>query len=72
MNEVGEGIARGVVILWVKYPSTDRSGLKDQQVEFVISDVDRPGSLFGLFADAVATPFKCSADNFNFLGDTPS
>ncbi len=72
MNEVGEGGAGGIVILRVKHPSTDRSGLKGQQVEFVISDINSPSSLLGLFADAVATPFKYSADNLNVLGDTPS
>jgi hypothetical protein len=31
-----------------------------QQVEFVIGDVNSPGSLFGLLADAVATLFECA------------
>ncbi len=53
MNEVGEGGAGGIVILRVKHPSTDRSGLKGQQVEFVIGDVDSPSSLFRLLADAL-------------------
>jgi hypothetical protein len=57
VNEVGESLARGVVILRVKHPSTNGGGLKGQQVEFVIGDVDSPGSLFGLLADAVAASF---------------
>ncbi len=72
MDEVREGVAGGVVILWMKHPSADRSGLKGQQVVFVIGDIDSPGSLFGLLADAITASFECSADNINFLGDTPS
>ncbi len=60
MNDGREGVARGVVILRVKHPSADRGGLIGQQVEVVIADVNSPGSLFGLFADAIATSFECS------------
>jgi len=30
LNEVGEGVARGIIILWVKHPSTDRGKLIDR------------------------------------------
>ncbi len=72
LNDGREGVARGVVILRVKDPSADRGGLIGQQVEFVIGDVNSPGSLFGLLADAIASSFECGSDGINFLGDTPS
>jgi hypothetical protein len=72
LNDVREGVARGIVILRVKQPSADRSRLIGQQVEFVIGDVNSPGSLFGLLADAITLSFECCSDNRYFFGDTPS
>jgi len=46
--------------------------LKGQQVEFVISDINSPSRLLGLFADAITVSFEYSADNLNVLEDTPS
>ncbi len=72
MNDGREGVARSIVILRVKYPSADGSGLIGQEVEFVIGDVNSPGSLFGLFADTITPSFECSSDGINLLSDTPS
>ncbi len=42
LNDVLNRVAAGVVVLWVKYPSTDGCGLIGQLVEVVRSDDDFP------------------------------
>ncbi len=42
LNDGFNGLASGVVVLWVKHPSTDGGGLIGQLVEVVRGDDDFP------------------------------
>ncbi len=59
LNDAFNGIASGVVVLWVKHPSADGGGLIGQLVEVLRGDNDFPGRLFRLFAKSVAALMQC-------------
>ncbi len=70
LNDGFDRVASGVVILWMKYPSTDGCGLIGQLVEVVRGDDDLPDRLFGLFTNSIAALVECCTDGSNICCDS--
>ncbi len=51
LNDGFDGVASGVVVLWVKHPSAYRGGLIGQLVEVVRGDDDLPDGKLWLFTN---------------------
>lgn len=70
LNDAFKGMASGVVVLWVKYPSANRCRLIGQLVKMIGGDDDFPDWLFGLFTNLVAALMQCCTDSSNICGDS--